>query len=143
MAKELEKNVALEDLCEDIYKSQQSFFRATLRQLVTLKAYMGRKIFLSPLYRSYGDDLIGMISQGSGISRKVLEDAVHMYRREQLTPGKEVKFVEKFEEQYQSWNEYREKRLIAKIVPSTKLLTAKEDYGPICNRCPILGHCAK
>jgi deoxyadenosine/deoxycytidine kinase len=65
-----------------------------------------------------------------GISETTLFEAQKMYRQEKLSPSKENEFVDKFSENYASWNEYKQKNFALKS-PSVE----KDE----CKHCKV--HC--
>ena len=121
---------AINELANELGEATQKFYRATLKQLVGYKVWLGRKITESPLYGQYGENLIGRLVQESGLRETILYEAVKMYEVEQLTPATEKKFLESFDDQYSSWNEYRAERL--GVSTGGKL-------EPKCKQCQL--HC--
>lgn len=120
-------------MCEEIYKvTHEKFYKAALTQLVAYKVYLGRAITTSSIYGAYGENMIEDISRETSISRTVLYDAIKMYEKERLTPKKEKEFIKSFPGKYDSWNDFKTKRLSTggKSTPEKKVE---------CKHCPL--HC--
>ena len=104
----------IEKVIDEIGEAKQTFFRATLKQMVAFKCFLGRKLSDS----KWGDGAVALIADKVGISETTLFDAQKMYRQELLSAPKEAKFVEKFIEEYSSWNDYKSKKLYLDKSPS-------------------------
>lgn len=96
----------IDKIADEIYEAKQSFFRATLKQMIAFKCFLGRKLSDT----KWGDGAVVQIADKVGISETTLFDAQKMYRQEKLTAPKEKEFVEKFTEDYSSWNDYKQKK---------------------------------